>query len=78
MLRGTFYILKKQSKEAMDDFTEIIEDESCDVKIRTNALIKRASLYIQQCKDPHQDPLKGMNIVREIYSQKIYSLKNLI
>jgi len=60
VLRGTFYILKKQHKEAMDDFHDLIEDDSCDVKIRANALIKRASLYIQQCRDPHQDPLKAM------------------
>ena len=26
------------------------------VKVRVNALIKRASLFIQQCKDPSKDP----------------------
>ena len=58
-LRGTFYILKKQHEEAMEDFRDLIDDDSTDIKIRANALIKRASLYIQQCKDPKEDPLKG-------------------
>ena len=60
LLRGTFYVLRKQPKEALGDLVTIIEDDSCDVKIRANALIKRASLYIQQCKDPAEDPLKAM------------------
>ena len=40
----------------MDDLTTLIENSEVDVKIRVNALIKRASLYIQQCKDPSKDP----------------------
>ena len=59
-LRGTFYILSKEQNSAMTDLTDLIEDESCDAKIRVNCLIKRASIYIQQCKDPAQDPLKAM------------------
>jgi len=56
LLRGTFYIMMKQPVSAMDDLTKLIEDETADVKVRVNALIKRASLYIQQCKDPKKDP----------------------
>ena len=36
----------------MEDLTSLIVDETVGVKFRVNALIKRASLYIQQCKDP--------------------------
>jgi len=60
LLRGTFYILSKQQDFAMSDLSSLIDDDSANPKIRTNALIKRASLYIQQCKDPIQDPLKAM------------------
>ena len=63
LLRGTFYILSKQQDLAMSDLGVLIEDDSANSKIRANALIKRASLFIQQCKDPVQDPLK----VRLIY-----------
>jgi len=56
LLRATFYILRKQQPLAMTDLTTLINDDSADVKIRVNALVKRASLYIQQCKDPTQDP----------------------
>ena len=59
-LRGTFYILNKQQREAMSDLTTLIDDSEVSAKIRANALIKRASLYIQQCKDPQQDPLRAM------------------
>ena len=60
LLRATFYILNRQQPEAMTDFTSLIEDDECGPKIRSNALIKRASLFIQQCKDPQQDPIKAM------------------
>jgi len=59
LLRGTFYILSKQQDLAMSDLGVLIEDDSANSKIRANALIKRASLFIQQCKDPVQDPLKA-------------------
>ena len=58
LLRGTFYILSKQQELAMSDLGTLIDDDSANSRIRTNALIKRASLFIQQCKDPVQDPLK--------------------
>jgi import receptor subunit TOM70 len=60
LLRGTFYILSKRQNLAHTDLDSIIEKEGCSVKIRANALIKRASLYIQQCKDPINDPLMAM------------------
>lgn len=47
--------MKLQSK-AMEDFSCLVEDPLTDVKVKVNALIKRASLYIQQCKDPKKDP----------------------
>jgi len=56
LLRGTFYILQKQQAKAMEDLSLLIENPETDTKIKVNALIKRASLYIQQCKDPRRDP----------------------
>merc|ERR1712183_1203118 len=56
LLRATFYILTKQQDLAMADLTVLIENPDVGVKLRVNALIKRASLYIQQCKDPTKDP----------------------
>jgi len=57
LLRATFYILSKQQEKAFDDLENIIENESASPKVRANALIKRASLFIQRCKDPQQDSL---------------------
>ena len=56
LLRATFYILTKQQELAMADLTVLIDNPEVEVKLRVNALIKRASLYIQQCKDPSKDP----------------------
>ncbi len=53
---GTFYILSKQQPLAFADLTSVIEDDTAKSKLRVNALIKRASLYIQQCKDRQKDP----------------------
>jgi import receptor subunit TOM70 len=61
LLRATFYILTKQQENAMDDLTVLVEDEGVAVKLRVNALIKRASLFIQQCKDPMKDPQLSFN-----------------
>jgi import receptor subunit TOM70 len=55
-LRATFYIFQKQMSEAMTDLTHLISCSTTDTKVKVNALIKRASLYIQQCKDPTKDP----------------------
>ena len=57
LLRATFYILSKQQEKAFDDLEDIIENQSASPKVRANALIKRASLFIQRCKDPQQDSL---------------------
>ena len=51
LFRATFYILSKQADRAMEDLTRLIEEETASASIRVNALIKRASLYIQQCKE---------------------------
>ena len=56
LFRATFYILSKQADRAMEDLTRLIKEETASASIRVNALIKRASLYIQQCKDPSKDP----------------------
>jgi hypothetical protein len=56
LLRATFYIFQKQMSEAMTDLTHLISCSTTDTKLKVNALIKRASLYIQQCKDPTKDP----------------------
>jgi len=56
LLRATFYILTKQQELAMEDLTILIDDNTVDAKLRVNALIKRASLFIQRCKDPQKDP----------------------
>merc|ERR1719383_1218979 len=40
----------------MEDLNILIDDNAVDVKVKVNALIKRASLFIQQCKDPKTDP----------------------
>ena len=55
-MRATFYIFQKQMSEAMTDLTHLISCSTTDTKVKVNALIKRASLYIQQCKDPTKDP----------------------
>jgi len=55
LLRGTLYILSKQQSLAMADLTALIENEAVSKKIRVNALVKRASLFIQQCNDPTKD-----------------------
>ena len=74
LLRGTFYILSKQQDLAMSDLGVLIEDDSANSKIRANALIKRASLFIQQCKDPVQDPLKVRLIYQEVHGLLPYFL----
>ena len=56
LLRATFYILTKQQEKAMRDLTDLADDNAVATKLRVNALIKRASLYIQRCKDPSTDP----------------------
>ncbi|KAG8236299.1 hypothetical protein J437_LFUL017983 [Ladona fulva] len=53
LLRGTFYLLRGEHNLVYQDLEKIIENESVDVKIRVNALIKRASLHMQK-----DDPMK--------------------
>lgn len=61
LLRATFYILSKQQTKSYGDLRAVIDNESCNKRLRSNALIKRASLYIQQCKDPEKDPQMAMD-----------------
>lgn len=50
LMRGTFYLLTGQTTEAHDDFDRIIGKAEANVDLRTNALIKKASLKIQNDK----------------------------
>lgn len=61
LLRATFRSLAKKYPEAIGDLTDLIEDDSADVKVRANALVKRASLYIHMCQDPHLDQEKSFS-----------------
>ncbi|CAD7079747.1 unnamed protein product [Hermetia illucens] len=47
LLRGTFHLLSGCFTGAQQDFDVIIDNEEADVELRVNALIKRASLWIQ-------------------------------
>lgn len=51
LLRGTFYFLCNQQKEALEDFNQVLAAELLDKRMKVNALIKRGSLYIQQEKN---------------------------
>lgn len=46
-LRASFLLLSGSHKDALEDFKSIIEAANCDVKIKVNTLIKRASLHMQ-------------------------------
>ena len=47
-------MLTKQLSEAMKILTEVVTDanEETDKKVVVNALVKRGSLFIQQCTRP--------------------------
>lgn len=47
ILRGTFWLLMGQYDDALVDLNKVINDKTCDSKLRSNALIKRASLQMQ-------------------------------
>ncbi|XP_073826567.1 translocase of outer membrane 70 [Musca autumnalis] len=48
LLRGTFHLISGSFVEAQQDLDAVINNEDADKKLRTYALIRRASLYIQQ------------------------------
>ena len=52
MHEATLFIFSKHADRAIEDPTRPIEEETALARIRVNALINRAVLYIQQCKDP--------------------------
>lgn len=54
LLRGTFYLLSGLYQNALEDFTNIINTSDVSTPIKVNALIKRASWYIQ-----HEETDKG-------------------
>lgn len=47
LLRATFYLLLGKHDAALEDFEEIINSTDASKEIKVNALIKRASLYMQ-------------------------------
>ncbi|KAK0178203.1 hypothetical protein PV328_002176 [Microctonus aethiopoides] len=47
LLRGTFHLLLGQHDKAIDDLEMIISNEEADKDVRVNALIKRATMYMQ-------------------------------
>ena len=57
LLLGTFHVLTKQLPKALEVLTTVIEEanQETDKKVIINALVKRGSLYIQQCQDPKND-----------------------
>ncbi|XP_005180226.1 mitochondrial import receptor subunit TOM70 [Musca domestica] len=48
LLRGTFHLISGSFVEAQQDLDAVINNDDADKKLRTYALIRRASLYIQQ------------------------------
>lgn len=52
LLRGTFYLLIGSLAEALNDFDCIIDSDDASIAIKSNALIKRASLNVQS--EQHQ------------------------
>ncbi|XP_014681360.1 PREDICTED: mitochondrial import receptor subunit TOM70-like [Priapulus caudatus] len=48
LLRATFYLLLGQSDKAMKDFNELMAIDGASDRVKTNALIKRGSLKMQQ------------------------------
>ncbi|KAJ8895740.1 hypothetical protein PR048_001078 [Dryococelus australis] len=55
VLRATFYLLLGDHDNALKDFATVIDSDKADVKLRVNALIKRASLHMQL-----EEPLKSI------------------
>ena len=57
LLKATFLVLTKQLPKALELLTNVIDEakEDSNKKIIVNALVKRGSLYIQQCQDPQND-----------------------
>jgi len=48
LLRGTFHLLLGEHDKAVADFTAVFDDKETDAKLRVNALVKRATLLMQQ------------------------------
>merc|ERR1719234_301971 len=57
LLKATFLVLTKQLPQALQLLSDVIGEakEDTEKKIIVNALVKRGSLYIQQCQDPLND-----------------------
>ncbi|XP_022187886.2 mitochondrial import receptor subunit TOM70 [Nilaparvata lugens] len=47
LFRGTMYFLVGNQNKSLEDFTTIIDGNCNDVKIKVNALIKRAAIHVQ-------------------------------
>lgn len=48
LLRGTFHSLLGEHEEALADFSSVSDDQEAGAKLRVNALVKRATLRMQQ------------------------------
>lgn len=47
LLRATFFLLLGRHEDAIADLEKVINSESASKEVRVNALIKRASMYMQ-------------------------------
>lgn len=47
LLRGTFHLLLGQHENALADLSAVIDSDNASKEFKVNALIKRASMYIQ-------------------------------
>lgn len=67
LLRGTMYLLVGSLKEAMNDFDDIINDSEVSTAIKVNALVKRASLNVQN--EQHQKGFEDFNAAEKLDSE---------
>lgn len=74
-LRASFYFLKGQFSEALEDLNTIINSSEADKLIKVNALIKRASIYMQtdKIKDCLEDYDKAADLGPDVSGKDIFS-----
>ncbi|XP_075153295.1 translocase of outer membrane 70 [Haematobia irritans] len=75
LLRGTFHLIGGSFEEAKHDLDAVINNVDADKKLRTYALIRRASLFIQQDKKNEglDDFAKGQELQKDcadLYHQR--------
>ncbi|XP_031628161.1 mitochondrial import receptor subunit TOM70 [Contarinia nasturtii] len=67
LLRGTFKLLIGLMDEATQDFDYIVDSSDADINMKVNALVKRASLNVQN--DQHQKGFEDFEIAEKIDPQ---------